>query len=285
MSIVQLGYVGFGVSDLPRWEELATKVLGMAVSERTSDGLALRMDSFKQRLVLHESPADDLVYAGWIVPGPDDLAALRSTLEGQVEITNATPEELTSRAVRAMFWFIDPDGLRMEVAYGPAIAVDPFIPGRPSSGFKAEEQGIGHLVVRVDDRDKSEAFVTKALGLRLTDYGSGRLAFFHCNRRHHSIALAPRSALPGDQRLVHLMIEVNSLDDLGTAIDLCEQLGFEMAETLGKHVNDHVVSFYITTPSGFQIEFGFDGREVDEASWVVHSYTKRDVWGHKKAHK
>ena len=33
---------------------------------------------------------------------------------------------------------------------------------------------------------------------------------------------------------------------------------------LGKHPNDEMVSFYSRSPSGFDVEFGFGGRLVDE---------------------
>ena len=36
-------------------------------------------------------------------------------------------------------------------------------------------------------------------------------------------------------------------------------------QTLGRHPNDRMFSFYAKTPSGFQFEFGWGGREVDDA--------------------
>ena len=51
--------------------------------------------------------------------------------------------------------------------------------------------------------------------------------------------------------------------------------------TLGSHTNDRMTSFYVRTPSGFEIEYGTGGRSVDDATWVVGSYDAQSVWGHK----
>lgn len=284
MGIVQLGYVGFGVSDVPAWETFAQNVLGLQVSERGEDGtLYLRMDEYHHRIALHPSGEDDLVYAGWMTRGPYELRELEARLrDGGVEVTEGTAEETANRKVRRMVWFRDPSGYRYELFFGPRLLPGkPFLPARPMSGFKAGPLGLGHIVLRVDSKAETERFYTQLMGLRLTDYGSGRPAFFHCNRRHHSVAVAEVPGGPDAKRLVHLMLEVQTLDDVGTCYDLCERGGAPLLKTLGKHPNDHMISFYVRTPSGFELELGFGAREVDDATWVVESYEPGDVWGHR----
>ena len=51
--------------------------------------------------------------------------------------------------------------------------------------------------------------------------------------------------------------------------------------TLGRHTNDRMTSFYVRTPSGFEIEYGTGGLLVDDATWVVRPYDAGSVWGHK----
>ena len=48
---------------------------------------------------------------------------------------------------------------------------------------------------------------------------------------------------------------------------------------LGKHTNDHMVSFYSRSPSGFDVEFGYDGLLVDEATWTVTQITEAQLLG------
>jgi 3,4-dihydroxy-9,10-secoandrosta-1,3,5(10)-triene-9,17-dione 4,5-dioxygenase len=56
-----------------------------------------------------------------------------------------------------------------------------------------------------------------------------------------------------------------------------------MSATLGRHANDLVVSFYVATPGGFDIEYGTDGRLVDDATWISRETTAISLWGHQFA--
>ena len=49
---------------------------------------------------------------------------------------------------------------------------------------------------------------------------------------------------------------------------------------LGRHANDEMVSFYVRTPGGFDIEYGTGGRLVDDATWVCRETTAVSLWGH-----
>jgi 2,3-dihydroxybiphenyl 1,2-dioxygenase len=285
MGIVQLGYVGVNVSDPARWEDLATRIVGLQLGDRADDGtLHLRMDEYYHRLILHPHGNDDLAYVGWQVNTPRELDALVARLEAAgAAVTEGTAEEQAVRKVRRLVRFTDPSGHPFEAFYGPVVMTSaPFVPGRPMSGFKAGPLGVGHVVLMVDDRDETERFYLDVLGLRISDYGSGPVAFFHCNPRHHSIGIAVRGALPTTKRLRHLMLEMQNLDDVGIAYDLCQAAGVPLTITLGKHSNDFMVSFYVETPSGFALECGWGAREIDDATWEVTSYDRGDVWGHQR---
>jgi 3,4-dihydroxy-9,10-secoandrosta-1,3,5(10)-triene-9,17-dione 4,5-dioxygenase len=41
-----------------------------------------------------------------------------------------------------------------------------------------------------------------------------------------------------------------------------------------------MLSFYMKTPSGFDIEFGCEGLEVDDDDWVARESTAVSLWGH-----
>jgi 3,4-dihydroxy-9,10-secoandrosta-1,3,5(10)-triene-9,17-dione 4,5-dioxygenase len=100
----------------------------------------------------------------------------------------------------------------------------------------------------------------------------------HCdNPRHHSLALF-EADIPGG--LVHLMIEVNKFDDLGRCIDRCKKAGTPISINMGRHSNDLMVSTYIKSPSGFDIEYGWDAVQPD---WFTYVPTKSEIfslWGH-----
>jgi len=54
-----------------------------------------------------------------------------------------------------------------------------------------------------------------------------------------------------------------------------------VVSTLGRHSNDQMVSFYMSTPSGFEVEYGWGGRLVDDAVWQVQRHDRGTLWGHK----
>ncbi len=103
--------------------------------------------------------------------------------------------------------------------------------------------------------------------------------FFHCNERHHTLALA---GVPFDlpPKLHHVMLEANSLDDVGAAFDRAFDARLPIANGLGKHQNDEMFSFYVVTPAGFQLEFGTGARTITEPWTDNRRYSKISDWGH-----
>jgi 3,4-dihydroxy-9,10-secoandrosta-1,3,5(10)-triene-9,17-dione 4,5-dioxygenase len=41
-----------------------------------------------------------------------------------------------------------------------------------------------------------------------------------------------------------------------------------------------MVSFYVRTPGGFDIEYGTGGLRVDDTTWVTRETTTISLWGH-----
>src|SRR5262249_49786901 len=98
-----------------------------------------------------------------------------------------------------------------------------------------------------------------------------------CNPRHHTFGITSRS---GPGRLLHIMLEVATLDDVGLALDRADRLGIPMMNSLGKHTNDRMVSFYVYSPEGDAVEYGRNGLRVTSEE---HTYeiTSGAFWGHK----
>jgi 3,4-dihydroxy-9,10-secoandrosta-1,3,5(10)-triene-9,17-dione 4,5-dioxygenase len=78
------------------------------------------------------------------------------------------------------------------------------------------------------------------------------------------------------------MVETNSIDDVGSCLDIVTERGIELTSALGKHTNDHMVSFYMRNPSGFGLEYGWGGRLIDDRIWQVNTYDRANIWGHRR---
>jgi 3,4-dihydroxy-9,10-secoandrosta-1,3,5(10)-triene-9,17-dione 4,5-dioxygenase len=292
-GIQSLGYLRIESADVGAWREFGVRALGMVEGRGPEPGaLYLRMDDFPARLVITAGERDRLLASGWEVPGDRDLDEVgRALEEAGVAVKSGTAAELAERRVARLLRFDDPAGNALEVFCGAALehrpAVSPY-GNRFVTGFL----GLGHVVLPVSDGESALRFYTEVLGFRLRD--SMRMApelfgqpaggpplwmrFLGCNPRHHSLALAP---FPAPAGIVHLMIEVASLDDVGRAMDRCARRGAPPSATLGRHANDLMVSFYVRTPGGFDIEYGTDGRLVDDATWMSRETTAISLWGHR----
>jgi 2,3-dihydroxybiphenyl 1,2-dioxygenase len=283
-KVAQLGYLGFGVRDLAAWDKFATEVLGLEIVARRSDGgMALRMDRYQQRIVI-EPGDDDLNFLGWEVDNAADLEALAAKLRAAgVAVEEGSKELCEARRVERLVRFVDPAGIPSELFYGPARAEQPFQSKLVKSGFVADQQGLGHVVITAADQKQSQAFYCDLLGFKLSDQIVAEvhgfhvdIVFLHANPRHHSVAIGERQK----KRIHHFMLEVRSMDDVGLAFDRSLRNGVRIMQTLGKHPNDRMFSFYARTPSGFQFEFGWGGRQVDDASWEPTTYDHISEWGH-----
>ncbi len=282
---MKLGYLVFEVSNVAAWEKFATEILGLTVAKRGDDGsLARRMDDYAQRFVLVPGPADDLAALGWELTDDAELNTVVQRLENAgASVTEGSAADLAQRRVKRLVKYEDPGGVPSELFVGPEMAKEPFRSSVVRAGFVTGDQGLGHAVISARSQDESKKFYSDVLGFRLSDHiicdlfgYKVNIAFFHANPRHHTIAF-------GDQqkkRIHHFMIEARSMDDVGLAFDRALKSGVRIVNTLGKHPNDKMFSFYAKTPSGFQFEFGWGGREVNDTTWEPTTYDHISEWGH-----
>lgn len=290
MTIGSLGYVGFSVKDPDAWGAFATGVLGLMPGESARGARRFRLDDVAWRIAVEDGEADDLAYVGFEVAGPTELETVRARLAGAgLVVRNGDPDLLAERGVLGLISCLDPDGLKVEVYYGPTIRTEtPFISPAAVGGFVTGDQGLGHVVLSTRDLAAARAFYQDGLGFRLSDIIRMQPApqftfdmeFFHCNPRHHTLALIPA---PMAKRLHHFMVQVPTLDGVGFALERAQAAGTPITATLGKHTNDHMISFYARTPANFEVEFGYGALEVDDATWRVSRHDKPSSWGHKRA--
>lgn len=292
MGIRSLGYLRFEATDVEAWREYGVKVLGMVEGTGANpEALYLRMDDHPARLVVVPGERDHIAATGWEAADAAALQDVRERLDAAgVPYKEGTAEELADRHVAELISFADPSGATLEVFHGVALQhrrlVSPY-----GHRFVTGEQGLGHIVLSTDDDEASLRFYRDVLGfalrdsMRLPPQAVGRpadgppawLRFLGCNPRHHSLALAP---LPTPSGVIHMMFEVDNADDVGLCMDRALRRKVPMSATLGRHVNDLMLSFYMKTPGGFDVEFGCEGLQVDDENWVSRESTAVSLWGH-----
>lgn len=277
MTVRALSYVGLQTADVGRWVEFADAVLGMPSTRDGDDRALIRMDERVYRFDVRRGSSERLAWLGWEVGSAAELVATAEALRAaRVEVVAGDPAECRSRRIKEMAVAHDPAGNRLEIFYGQEADFSPFRTTRPMAGYLTGELGMGHAVIGVADLEANLRFYTEVMGFRVSDLFKDKMAFLHCNPRHHSLALVQSDA-PG---LRHIMLEVRSLDDVGMTMDIAQSRGV-LTRRLGRHTNDQAVSFYLETPGGWEVEFGWAGFQVDDAVWIVRQIAgATSLWGH-----
>lgn len=284
MNIRGLGYLGLTARNLAGWRAFATDFMGLSEApSHDAESLRFKMDDRQWRISVEEGPSDGVAFLGWELAGPGELAAAVEDLRSAGATVRLADRGLAERrGVAEIAMLEDPAGHPLELFWGPKEDFEPFRSPAGVSGFKIGDLGLGHVLVKTPDAGPPLDFYRSVLGFRLTDFiarENGRSAqFLRCTPRHHSIAfmdMLPQSGLD------HFMVEVMTLDDLGHAYDRALAGGAEIINSLGRHTNDKMISFYVKTPSGFGLEYGWGGMLIDDATWRVIEFQGRgDLWGH-----
>ncbi|PTR25582.1 3,4-dihydroxy-9,10-secoandrosta-1,3,5(10)-triene-9,17-dione 4,5-dioxygenase [Rhodococcus sp. OK519] len=280
MPVLSLGYLRLGVESTAQWKSFADDFLGMMpVDGPLSGALHYRMDDYPPRLVVAESAAPGLDAVGFEVLDRSDLREIVGRVEAAgVETHAGSAEECALRQVTGFAAFDDPSGNRVELFYGPVLSHRP-VDLPHVSGFVTGDQGMGHVILNATDTEAAYEFYVGVLGFverNSLQLPGGISYFLGCNPRQHTLGLNPADG----PALLHFMIETESIDDVGKALDRAETLGIPMMQSLGKHTNDRMLSFYVYSPEGHATEIGWGGERIEGAA-PTYRITEGAIWGHR----
>ena len=288
IDIRGLSYFVAQSPDPVAWQRYAEDVLGMMVTPAPSGGLYVKMDERPFRMLI--VPGDEARYlaSGWELGNEAAFNAAIDTLnQADISWRQGSAEQCEQRGVQALVHVTDPSGNRHELSWGHRSDCQPFVSPQGVPRFITGDMGLGHTVLPAPNFDATLAFAKDVLGFELSDIFNFRpdpsappirIHFLHCkNSRHHSLALAE---YPVPSGCVHVMVEVDNMTEVGRAHDRRLAHEVPLSATLGQHLNDRMTSFYMKTPSGFDLEYGYGGLLVD---WQAHSafeFTRVSLWGH-----
>ncbi len=291
MSVAAIGYLRIEATDASAWMQFGTDVLGLmeAPREDAAGARFLRMDDQPFRFMIESGSADRLLAAGLEYRTEGDWRAVCEALgEAGHELTAGSAEEAARRCVSAFATVKDPSGNTLELYWGRKLDYVPLVSPAGVNRFVTGDEytgdmGFGHAVLPAPETDATRDFYTDLVGFAVCDTLhlealQSRVIFMHAdNPRQHSLALYSDGHPAG---VVHIMVEVETLDEVGLALDRAKQAGHHIVSSLGRHVNDNMCSFYVMAPGGIAVEYGYDGLLVD---WERHTptvSTEGDLWGH-----
>lgn len=289
---ISLGYVVVDSRKLHAWRRLAQDGLGLHVDTPSSGQLALRIDAHQRRIIVREGGAEDVGAIGWQLHDEAALQLLLARLRAaRITVREVGGAEATERGVERFWAFDGPKRVPYELFTRPLLtgqALD-----MKASGFVTGDMGLGHFAMTTREPEATLRLFQTLFDARVSDTIEDRLngitlelTFLRVNGRHHSMALAATRGHrmnPLRTAIHHLNLQARSLDDVTEAYRRMRDMGIPIANAIGQHPNDRELSFYVQTPSGFEIELGWNPIVVDaqaEAGWTTGHYQGISLWGH-----
>jgi 2,3-dihydroxybiphenyl 1,2-dioxygenase len=285
---LELGYLVLEVPEPESLTPVFADIVGLMPGEPGTPGsTSWRNDGRAHRLIVETGSKNDAVAVGFEAV---DVEAFERTVERLEAAGYGLTEDVdgaVARRVTRLARTTTPFGVDVEIALGLASADVPFSSELVPGAFLTEEVGFGHVVLATTAFDESVTFLTEGLGLVQSDWLEMEIApginlevrFFHCNERHHTVALA-RAPFELPQVLHHVMFETNTRDDVGAAFDRLWASDLGIPNGLGRHDNDGMFSFYLQTPAGFQVEVGHGARVITDEWNDNRRYDAISAWGH-----
>lgn len=275
--------------DPGEWLKFGEEILGFVGTADDDGSTRLAMDSMPFRYLVEPAETDRFAAAGWMCGDEAGYRRLIDALDkaGALNRTGSD-EEAHRRGAKAVAFATDPSGNALELCHGRRMSEARFASPIKGLKFVAGNLGLGHAILPAPEFEATEAFYRNVLGFGVSDdlhlpppaegAPDQRILFLHAdNPRHHSLGLYN---FPAPSGVVHLMVEVDSLDNVGHCLDRVKAAGHPVVATLGRHLNDGMVSFYVLGPGGIPVEYGYDGKQIDWRTFQPTRSTQGDLWGH-----
>jgi 2,3-dihydroxybiphenyl 1,2-dioxygenase len=286
---IELAYLGIQIPDPPSLTSFFGDVIGLIPGEPGQGRVATwRNDDKAHRIIVEPGTPNDAVFVGFETIGGDAFDRVLDRLRSAgFETAMGTDDECRIRRVNRLASVTAPWGVPVEVVDGLQDADTPYSSPLVRGGFLTEGVGFGHVVFATTEFDESHRFLTDGLGFNQSDWLEMEIVegiellvrFYHCNARHHTVALA-RAPFELPQRLHHVMLETRDRDDVGSAFDRAWVTELPIPNGLGRHDNDGMFSFYVQSPAGFQVEVGHGARVIDDGWNDNRRYDRISAWGH-----
>lgn len=128
---------------------------------------------------------------------------------------------------------------------------------------------LGHLVLKVQDIQRSVAFYRDVVGLQESDWIDDRMVFMRAGTDHHDLALlqlpaGATAAPPGDYPSVeHFSYRVESIDEIMQITEMLQQRGIEIDRGPGRHGPGGNTFIVFKDPDGNLVEFYSDMTIID----------------------
>ena len=275
IKVQDIAYVRFAAPDLDVMQRFAAD-FGLALTARESDTLYHRGSDPSPYLHVTELGEPGFRGVAFEAASADDLATA-SQLEGASPI-----EKIEAPGGGQVVRFTDPDGYRVEVVHGRELRAPLPVPTssgvnrgterlrlgnlhRPPAGPSSVKR-LGHVVLRVSDFRRSEAWYKSRFGFLSSDEvylgepDNIITAFMRCDRGdafadHHTLLCVG----VGEPGFDHAAFEVEDVDAVMAGHDHLTSAGYDHHAGIGRHILGSQIFDYWRDPWGHVHEHFTDG--------------------------
>lgn len=278
-----IGYVALDVSNRSHSTAFHREMIGLEVNPLVDPdafgATLLRSGHSPCEVALYDSGEPGLRRIAFEMESKQYLDAARAHLDGLGLHTRDVPAaDLAAFVQRSAFRFTEPNTtLTVELYVG-----GDYDDSAPGDGARLSNiNHLGHVVLCALDPAAVTTFFVNELNFRVSDY-IDNVAFMRCfpNPLHHSFAVIPAK----ENRLNHVNFLVDSLDDVGRALNRTKKQNVEVVFGPGRHPPSGSVFLYFLDPDGmtFELSTGMeefaeaDSREPRRLPMIPQSF---DYWG------
>jgi 2,3-dihydroxy-p-cumate/2,3-dihydroxybenzoate 3,4-dioxygenase len=267
INLHDIRYLRIGTPDLDAAIDYATRIVGLELVGREgrsayfrSDKVGVRGDTRDHTLVYFEGDPSDHTSA-FDIRDRDDFERIGAELENAGHpVHYGTREECELRRVKQFIGFRDPTGNKHEIVVRPHHSGPRHFPSRD-----AGITHFSHIGLRTSDAPRDEAFWTRLLNARVSDW-IGDAPLLRINTIHHTLALFP-SANPGVQHINH---QVEDIDDIMRSYYFLREKGVRIVFGPGRHPSSSACFLYFEGPDGMVYEYSVGVKHImpeDEAKY------------------
>lgn len=231
-----------------------TSLWGLTEVARSNDAVFFRATGAEQYiLAIHERPSRGIVRINLGVAERAQVDALYASLTAKGVATLDAPRELSTPGGGYGFELLDPDRRVFRISSDVARHAD-------AADAQDRPRKPSHVVLNTVDMDRMVAFMTEALGFRISDHSENMMTFLRCNQDHHSIAL-----VRADRNSVnHMAFEMPTLDAYMRGIGRMKNGGYPVNWGPGRHGPGNNVFAYFIDPFGIVVEYTAEVEVVGE---------------------
>ena len=281
--ITRCSYVEYGVTDLSASKKFYTKIIGLILTEETSDAVYLRgiEEAEHHAYILQKAEVATVFAVGFKVAFDADLDALKTHLERLNLKTEWVEKYAQGRTLRSA----SPVGIPLEF-YATMQKAERQL--RNYAAYQGcQPMRFDHFNVFTPDAQGTYEFFTRELGFRLTEYtltenGEMWAAWLHRKGNVHDLALTNGNG----PRLHHSAVWVPTALNIIHLLDLMATSGYvaNIERGPGRHGVSNAFFLYVLDPDGHRIEiYTCDYLTVDTdlepLGWSLSDPQRQTLWG------